>query len=196
MRDEQLVGERIEVGQEAGLGGRRQKDRLGMGGDRAGLIGAVERIGHQDRRAAGSAIGPALGRDAGEEQALARAVEDQHFGRRIDRPRQRESPPEPGRRRRRRTRRAPCSWGTCRTRRAQAASTGPTNDGTPCCGSPTARLIAGFPAGVSPKSSRSRTNGERMASARVGDGGVTGVRRVSCTSTKRRAHRRTRDFLP
>ena len=26
----------------------------------------------------------------------------------------------------------------------QAASTGPTNEGTPCCGSPTARLIGGF----------------------------------------------------
>ena len=97
MRDKKLVGERIEVGQEAGLGGRRQEHRLGMGGDRAGLIGAVERIRHQDRGAAGSAIGPALGRDAGEEQALARAVQDQHFGRRIDRPGQGEPPPEPGR---------------------------------------------------------------------------------------------------
>ena len=97
MRDEQLVGQRIEVGQEAGLGGGRQEHRLGMGGDRAGLIGAVERIGHQDRRAAGSAFGPALGRDPGQEQALARAVEDQHLGRRIDRAGQGESPSEPGR---------------------------------------------------------------------------------------------------
>src|SRR5262249_21621709 len=50
-----------------------------------------------------------------------------------------------------------------------AATTGPTNDGTPCWGSPTARLMAGLPGGVSPKSSRSRTNGERPISARAGE---------------------------
>ena len=70
---------------------------FGMGGDRAGLVGAVERVRHQDRRAAGSAFGPALGRDSGQEQALAGAVQDQHLGRRIDRAGQGKSAPEPGR---------------------------------------------------------------------------------------------------
>ena len=68
-----------------------------MGGNRAGLIGAVERVRHQDRRAALSAFGPPLGRDPGQEQALARTVEDQHLGRRIDRAGQGEPAPKPGR---------------------------------------------------------------------------------------------------
>jgi hypothetical protein len=82
---QELVGQRIEVGQEAGGGGGRQEYRIGVGRDRPGFIGAVERVGHQDRRAAGSAFGPAFGRDPGQEQALARAIEDQHLGRGIDR---------------------------------------------------------------------------------------------------------------
>src|SRR5262245_60896204 len=49
------------------------------------------------------------------------------------------------------------------------ASTGPTNDGTPCCGSPTARLIGDLPGSVVPSSSRWRTNGERIASEPVGE---------------------------
>ena len=52
----------------------------------------------------------------------------------------------------------------------EAASTGPTNAGTPCWGSPTARLIAGCPGGWTSNSSRNRTNGERMARARLGEG--------------------------
>src|SRR5262249_38623077 len=44
---------------------------------------------------------------------------------------------------------------------------------TPCCGSPTAKLIGDWPGSTSPKSSRSRTNGERPISARGGEGGET-----------------------
>ena len=51
-----------------------------------------------------------------------------------------------------------------------AAITGPTNGGIGCCGSPTAMLIAGLPGGMSPRSSRRRTNGERESCARTGEG--------------------------
>src|SRR5262245_30868462 len=54
-----------------------------------------------------------------------------------------------------------------------AARTAATNAGTPCCGSPTARLIGDLPGSMSPKSSRSRTKGERPTSARTGEGGET-----------------------
>src|SRR5215470_9459693 len=54
-----------------------------------------------------------------------------------------------------------------------AAMTRATNAGTPCCGSPTARLIGGLPGSMSLKSSRSRTKGERPTSARAGEGGGT-----------------------
>src|SRR5262249_19183670 len=54
-----------------------------------------------------------------------------------------------------------------------AAITRATNAGTPCCGSPTARLIGGLPGSMSLKSSRSRTKGERPTSARTGEGGET-----------------------
>ena len=71
---------------------RRQIDRLAIGGERAGAIGGIERIGDQHRRQgsglAGAGSDPALGGDGGEEQAFARAVEHQHFVFGIDRPRQ------------------------------------------------------------------------------------------------------------
>src|SRR5215468_3787525 len=54
-----------------------------------------------------------------------------------------------------------------------AAMTRATNAGTPCCGSPTARLIGDLPGSMSLKSSRSRTKGERPTSARTGEGGET-----------------------
>src|SRR5215468_4929729 len=54
-----------------------------------------------------------------------------------------------------------------------AARTEATNAGTPCCGSPTAKLIGDLPGSLSPKSSRSRTKGERPTSARTGEGGET-----------------------
>src|SRR6516225_98306 len=54
-----------------------------------------------------------------------------------------------------------------------AARTEATNAGTPCCGSPTAKLIGDLPGSMSPKSSRSRTKGERPTSARTGEGGET-----------------------
>src|SRR5262249_21579588 len=52
-----------------------------------------------------------------------------------------------------------------------AARTEATNAGTPCCGSPTAKLIGDLPGSMSPKSSRSRTKGERPTAAREGGGG-------------------------
>src|SRR5215831_5608625 len=54
-----------------------------------------------------------------------------------------------------------------------AARTEATNAGTPCCGSPTAKLIVDLPGSMSPRSSRSRTKGERPTSARTGEGGET-----------------------
>ena len=45
----------------------------------------------------------------------------------------------------------------------------PTKGGIGCCGSPTAMLIAGLPGAMSPKSSRSRTNGEGESGARTGN---------------------------
>src|SRR5262252_9960617 len=75
------------------------------------------------------------------------------------------------------------------------ATTGPTNDGTPCWGSPTARLMAGLPGGVSPKSSRSRTNGERPISARAGEAEGTRSTAVMYIDTSGANTRRTRDVL-
>src|SRR5215472_14667452 len=54
-----------------------------------------------------------------------------------------------------------------------AARTEATNAGTPCCGSPTAKLIGDLSGSVLPRSSRSRTKGERPTSARTGEGGET-----------------------
>ena len=94
---QQCVVERVEIGQEGARPRRRQIDRLAVGGERAGGIGGIERIGDQHRRLAGARFDPALGGDGGEEQALARAVEHQHFAFGIDRPRQFVAAAEPGR---------------------------------------------------------------------------------------------------
>ena len=61
-REQRLV-ERVEIGQEAALARRRQIDRLAVGGERAGRIGGVERIGDQDRGLAGARRDPARGGD-------------------------------------------------------------------------------------------------------------------------------------
>ena len=92
---EQVLGQRVEIGQKAGRRGGRQIDRLAIGRDGAGGIGGIERIGDQHGRAAAAAADEARRRDGGEKQPLARAVEHQDFVRRIDRARQREAPPEP-----------------------------------------------------------------------------------------------------
>ena len=92
---EQLLVQRVEIGQEAGLGGRRQIDRLAIGGGRAGRIGGIERIGDQDRGRPARPRTQRLARDGGEEQAFARAVEHQDFGLRVDGARQPEAPAEP-----------------------------------------------------------------------------------------------------
>ena len=84
---QQCVVERVEIGQEGARPRRRHIDRLAVGGERAGGIGGIERIGDQHRRLAGTRFDPALGSDGGEEQSLARAVEHQHFAFGIDRPR-------------------------------------------------------------------------------------------------------------
>ncbi len=85
---EQRVVERVEIGQEGAFPCRRQIDRLAIGGERAGAIGGIERIGDQHGRLAGARLDPALGGDGGEKQALARAVEHQDFAVGVDRPRQ------------------------------------------------------------------------------------------------------------
>ena len=120
-----------------------------------------------------SAAGPARGRDRGQEQALARAVEHQDFGRRIDRARQLEAAAEPGG--------GGVAEGVEALVHRIAAELGDMGgqhranerrDGV-------LRLahrqadggLAGL--GMSPNSSRSRTNGERPTSARTGEGGGT-----------------------
>ena len=85
---QQRVVERVEIGQEAARARRRQIDRLAIGGERTGAISGVERIGDQHRGFAGAWADPALGGDSAEEQALARAIEHEHFVFGIDRPRQ------------------------------------------------------------------------------------------------------------
>ena len=94
---EQIVRERIEIGEEAVLGGRIEIDRLALGRDRAGGVGRIERVRHQDRRLAGALAGKALRRDRGEEQALARAAEHEDFAQRLDRTRERVAAVEPAR---------------------------------------------------------------------------------------------------
>ena len=56
---EQVLAQRIEIGQEAGRRCRRQIDRLATGGDRAGRIGGIERIGDEHGRACRCAAHPA-----------------------------------------------------------------------------------------------------------------------------------------
>ena len=114
---QQLAGERVEVGQEAGRGGRRQIDRLAIGRHRARRIGGIERVGHQHRRPPASAADPARRGDRGEKQSLARAIEHQDFVWRVDRARQLEASAEPVRCGLGRNRRAPCSSDSGRTRR-------------------------------------------------------------------------------
>ncbi len=98
---QQFLGKRIEIGQETGGLGGRQIDRLTIGRHGPGRIRGIERIGDQHCRTDGAplrlaASSPTRRRDRGQEQALARAVEHQHFGGGVDRPRQCESAPEPG----------------------------------------------------------------------------------------------------
>ena len=92
---EQLVVERIEVRQEAGLARGRQIHRLAIGADRAGGISGVKRIGNEHRRPASARLNPILGGECREKQSLARAVEHQHFVCRIDRARQLVAAAEP-----------------------------------------------------------------------------------------------------
>ena len=94
---QQVVGERVEIGQEAGGLGRRQIDRLAIRRDRAGGIGRVERIGNQHRGLAGARRHIVLRRQRGEKQSFARAVEHQHFVHGIDRALEREARVEPKR---------------------------------------------------------------------------------------------------
>ena len=92
---EEIVLQRIEIGQEAGRRGRRQIDRLALGGDGAGRVGGIKRIGNEHRRPTGARAHPALGGERGEKKPLARAVEHQDFRRRIDPARERIAAVEP-----------------------------------------------------------------------------------------------------
>ncbi len=97
---EQPLVERIEIGEKAGLFGRRQVDRFAQRGFRAGRVGGVERVRHQDRRRTGARPDVAFCGQCGKEQPLAGPVENQHLARRIGHARQAISLREPGRRRR------------------------------------------------------------------------------------------------
>ncbi len=96
---QQRIVERVEIGQEGAGARRRQIDRLAAGGQGAGGIGGIKRIGDQHRRQstilAGAFADPAFGGDCREEQAFARAIEHQHVGVRIDRLRKRVAPIQP-----------------------------------------------------------------------------------------------------
>ena len=92
---QQRFAERVEIGQEAGPRRGGQIDRLAIGGGRAGRIGGIERIGNQDRGAAGARRDMTFGGEGGEKQSFARAVEHQDFRLGIDRPGQAKAPAEP-----------------------------------------------------------------------------------------------------
>ncbi len=94
---EQGVGERGEIGQESGGRCRRQIHGFAFGGRRCRRVRRIERIGHQDCGASGARGDVAFRGDGAEEKSLAAAVENEQFGVRIDRARELEAPPEPGR---------------------------------------------------------------------------------------------------
>ena len=87
--------EAVEVGHERIGGGRREIDRLAVDRFRRRGVRHVERIGDQDRRLPGARADPALRRDGGEEQALARAAEHDDFVFRIERAFEAVAPAEP-----------------------------------------------------------------------------------------------------
>lgn len=92
---QQVVVQRVEIGQEAALPLRRQIDCLAAGRVGTGGIGGIEWIGEQDRRRSRPFADEAGGRDCRQEKPLARAVEHQHFVFRVDWTRQRETPAKP-----------------------------------------------------------------------------------------------------
>ena len=92
---EQRLAERIEVGEEFRRPRGRQVDHVAIGRDRAGRIGGVERIGHEDRGLARTLRDEALRGERAEKEALARAVEHQHLAVRIRRARQAIAPRRP-----------------------------------------------------------------------------------------------------
>ena len=140
---EQIVVERIEIGKKAGLRGRRQIDRLAIGGVGAGRIGARSNgLGIRiARRALASArhCGCAAMAPRGTGLRGCRSAPGSRFRDRAAR----------GRSKRRASQlrdgaggnaRCPCSRDSGRIRRYAAANTGPTKGGTGCCGSPTAQI--------------------------------------------------------
>jgi hypothetical protein len=78
-----------------GRGVEAEAEAAAAGGARAGAIGRIERIRHQDRRPAVAGADITRGGDGGEEQAFAAAVEHQHLGLGIDGARQVESARQP-----------------------------------------------------------------------------------------------------
>ena len=75
----------IEIGQEAVFDGGRQVDRLAGRGAGAGAIDRIERVRHQDGGLAGARADIARGRDRGEEQPLAAAIEDENLALGVER---------------------------------------------------------------------------------------------------------------
>ena len=74
----------------------RQIDRLAARGAGAGAIDRIERVRHQDRRLAGTRADIARGRDRGEEQPFAAAIEDENLALGIEGARQLEARRQPG----------------------------------------------------------------------------------------------------
>jgi len=93
---EQSFVERVQIGQETVLARRRQIDRLAAGGECAGRIGRIERVGDQHGGLTGARGDPARRGNGRKKQAFARAVEHEHFRFRIDGARQLEALAEPG----------------------------------------------------------------------------------------------------
>ena len=83
-RQQRLI-ESIEIGQEPALARRRQIDRLAICRECAGGVGGIKRIWNEDSRPARATRDPAFCSDRCKEQALACAVEHQHFIFGIDR---------------------------------------------------------------------------------------------------------------
>ena len=77
------------------MGRRVEVDRLAFGRDRAGRVGRIERVRHQDRRLARTRTGQALRRNRRKEQALARAAEHENLVQRFDRAGKPIAPVEP-----------------------------------------------------------------------------------------------------
>ena len=93
---EQILAQRIEVGQKSGCRRGRQIYRFAVGGGGAGGVGGIKRIGNEHGRPAGTRLYPSLGGEGCKKEPLAGAVEHQHFACRVDRTLKHVAAIEPG----------------------------------------------------------------------------------------------------